>query len=219
MVAVPVALLLTIDQSVATSFRGAAPGLRDAMEFVTRFGESQWFLVPTGVAAIALFAVAGGEKRPLRRATVRWTAQANLFVFAVIAIAGIGVNVVKVIIGRARPRVFFGEGYFGAEPLTFGSAYASFPSGHTATACALAFAVTMVVPRLRLPLFAFAALIALSRVVVTAHWVGDTVAAAGLEIDAALKAGVRATKTANVFNPSGTCGVSRWFDLGTYSRP
>lgn len=188
-VAVPLALMLAVDQSVAAAFRDAAPGFRNAMEIVTRFGESQWVLVPTAVVALWAFVAASREARPLRRAAFRWIGQTNLFVFVVVALSGIGVNVIKVIIGRARPRVFFGEGFFGVDPLTFGSAYASFPSGHTATACAFAIAVGMIARRTRPLLFAFAALIALSRVAITAHWVGDTVAAAGLALVIAL--GVR----------------------------
>ncbi len=182
MIAVPLALMLAVDRSVAVAFRDGPAWFRDAMEEVTRLGESQWFLVPSALAASGLFAAAHSARRPLERATLRWIAQANLFVFAAIALAGIAVNVIKVIIGRARPRVFFGDGFFGVEPLAGGSAYASFPSGHTATAFALAFAVSLVVPRARWPLLAFAATIALSRIAITAHWVGDTVAAAGMSL-------------------------------------
>ncbi|MBL8839482.1 MAG: phosphatase PAP2 family protein [Alphaproteobacteria bacterium] len=185
-VAVPLALMLAVDQSVAIAFRDGSPGFRNAMEAVTRFGESQWVLVPSAVVALSAFVAASREPQPLRRSALRWIGQTNLFVFVVVALSGIGVNVIKVIIGRARPRVFFGDGFFGVDPLTFGSAYASFPSGHTATAFAFAIAVGMIARRTRPFLFAFAALIALSRVAITAHWVGDTVAAAGLALVIAL---------------------------------
>jgi undecaprenyl-diphosphatase len=180
-VALPIALMEAVDQPVARAFRSGAPELISFMQWVTRWGESQWYLVPTGVAAVALFAAAP-RAHGLRRAVLRWLAQANLFVFANIAASGIAVNVIKVIIGRARPRLFFAEGAFGATPLSIGYDYASFPSGHTATAFSLAFALGAIA-RPALPwLLAFASLIALSRVAVTAHWVGDTVAGAGLSL-------------------------------------
>lgn len=185
-VALPIALMEAIDQPVARAFRDGAPVLLGFMEWVTEYGESQWYLVPTGVAAIVLFWAAAHARGPLRRAVLRWLAQASLFVLATIATSGIAVNVIKVIIGRARPRLFFSDGAFGAEPLSFGYDYASFPSGHSATAFALAFAVGAIA-RPALPwLLGFAGLIALSRVAVTAHWVGDTVAGGGVALLAML---------------------------------
>ncbi len=180
-VALPIALMEAIDQPVAQAFRAGAPALISFMAWVTEWGESQWYLVPTGVAALALFTVAP-RAHGLRRAVLRWLAQANLFVFANIAISGIVVNVIKIAIGRARPRLFFADGAFGASPLSIGYDYASFPSGHSATAFSLAFALGAIVPATLPWLLGFASLIALSRVAVTAHWVGDTVAGAGLSL-------------------------------------
>jgi undecaprenyl-diphosphatase len=180
-VALPIALMLAIDQPAARAFRSGAPALIDVMAWVTEWGESQWYLVPSGVAAIALFALAP-RAHGVRRAVLRWLAQASLFVFANVAVSGIVVNVFKIIVGRARPRLFFVDGAFGVTPLSLGYDYASFPSGHSATAFALAFALGAIWRPARPWLLAFACLIALSRVAVTAHWVGDTVAGGGVAL-------------------------------------
>jgi membrane-associated phospholipid phosphatase len=130
---------------------------------------------------LALFAAAP-RAHGVRRAVLRWLAQANLFVFANVALSGIVVDIIKVVIGRARPNVFLADGAFGAEPLSLAYDYTSFPSGHTATAFAFAFALGAIA-RPAVPwLLGFAGLIALSRVAVTAHWVGDTVAGAGVAL-------------------------------------
>jgi undecaprenyl-diphosphatase len=180
-VALPLVLMAAIDQPVARAFSTSWPALIAAMDWITQWGESQWYLVPTAAAMVALFAAAP-RAHGARRAVLRWLAQANLFVFANVALSGIAVNVIKVIIGRERPNLFLADGEFGAEPLSIGYNYASFPSGHTATAFSLAFALGAIA-RPALPwLLGFAGLIALSRVAVTAHFVGDTVAGAGVAL-------------------------------------
>jgi membrane-associated phospholipid phosphatase len=57
---------------------------------------------------------------------------------------------------------------------------ASFPSGHAATAFAAAVAVGLLYPRLRKPLLALAALIAISRVYLGVHFVTDVVVGSAL---------------------------------------
>jgi undecaprenyl-diphosphatase len=52
------------------------------------------------------------------------------------------------------------------------------PSGHATTAYAAAVAIGAVWPRARVPMWIFAGVIALSRVVITAHYVSDVIAAA-----------------------------------------
>jgi undecaprenyl-diphosphatase len=180
-VALPIVLMTAIDQPVARAFNETWPALINVMDWVTQWGESQWYLVPTAIATIALLALVP-RTRGVRRAVLRWLAQANLFVFANVAISGIAVNVIKVIIGRARPSLFFAGGWIGAEPLRFGYDYNSFPSGHSATAFALAFALGAIARPVLPWLLGLAGLIALSRVAVTAHWVGDTVAGGGVAL-------------------------------------
>jgi membrane-associated phospholipid phosphatase len=58
----------------------------------------------------------------------------------------------------------------------------SFPSGHATTAFAAAAAVGLFYPRLRLPLFAVAALVGLSRIYLGVHYTLDVIAGAALGI-------------------------------------
>ena len=80
-------------------------------------------------------------------------------------------------VGRARPLVA-GEDAFLYKFFLWRVEYASFPSGHATTAFAAAVAFGVLWPRLRPLLWTYAVVIALSRVVVTAHHPSDVVAGA-----------------------------------------
>jgi undecaprenyl-diphosphatase len=98
-----------------------------------------------------------------------------MYLFFAIAVPGLVVTIVKGFIGRGRPS---DAGPFVYLPWTWRHEYASLPSGHSTTAFAAAVAIATLFPRLRVPLLIFAVVIATSRVVITAHFVSDVVAAA-----------------------------------------
>jgi undecaprenyl-diphosphatase len=85
---------------------------------------------------------------------------------------------IKELVGRARPPV--------ADPgviaLSSLPDTPSFPSGHATTAFAAAAAVGLFYPRLRVPLYAVAALVGLSRVYLGVHYTLDVVGGAALGI-------------------------------------
>ena len=58
-------------------------------------------------------------------------------------------SLLKFIIGRARPRLFDQDGPFAFDMFGPGSAWASFPSGHTTTIMSCAMAFALLVPRWR----------------------------------------------------------------------
>jgi undecaprenyl-diphosphatase len=71
-------------------------------------------------------------------------------------------------------------GPFAYEPFSWRPQYASLPSGHTLTAFAALVAIGALFPRARPFLWAFALLIAVSRIVVTAHYASDVIAGAAV---------------------------------------
>ena len=97
------------------------------------------------------------------------------YLFLAIAVPGLAVTVVKGLIGRVRPSELGPFAYF---PWSWQHEYASLPSGHSTTAFAAAVAIAALWPRTRIPMLIFAVVIAASRVVITAHFVSDVVAAA-----------------------------------------
>jgi membrane-associated phospholipid phosphatase len=181
MIAVPAILAIAIDLNLAIWARGLDLEVRRIFLFITSFGNSQPYLLSLAAGAVMCVLVALTGPVAWRR-VLRWWAQACLFVFASMASAGLLVHVIKVIVGRTRPRVYFNEGIYAAFPFTFGSAYASYPSGHTVTIVALAAAVGMLWRPALAILAPLALLVAASRVVLGAHYAGDTFAGCGLAV-------------------------------------
>jgi membrane-associated phospholipid phosphatase len=88
-----------------------------------------------------------------------------------VGVAALLVAVLKDIFDRARPPLQDAS----LDPIGIVPASASFPSSHAATAFAAAVAVGLVHPRLRRPLLAMAAVVALSRVYLGVHYLFDVV--------------------------------------------
>lgn len=114
---------------------------------------------------------------------LNWGMAAILFVFTAVAASGLLVNLLKIIFGRARPRLWFEEGLYGFAPFTpTESLYWSFPSGHSNTAFTFALAVAFLIPQLRRYLLSAAFVVAFSRVVLTKHYLSDILAGGAIGI-------------------------------------
>ena len=147
----------------------------DTFNEITDFGQGGWFLIPIGafvVLAALLTTQAAGRIGNLVIVSLIVRLE---FIFLAVALPGLTVTIVKRLIGRVRPSDL---GPFAYVPWSWQPAYASMPSGHATTAYAAAIAIGAVWRRARVPMWIFAAVIALSRVVITAHYVSDVIAAA-----------------------------------------
>ena len=133
----------------------------EPLTFVFLLASAWWVKWPL----IAAFGACGDAAC---RRKVPWAGAAAL---GAVGVAALLVTVLKETFDRARPPLGGGIDAVGVVP-----ASASFPSGHAATAFAAAVAVGLVHPRLRRPLLALAALVALSRVYLGVHYVLDVVA-------------------------------------------
>lgn len=143
---------------------------------ITDFGKSGWFLWPLGILFLVLAALPG-----LSRVSqlVLATAMVRVgFLFAAIAVPGLFTTIVKHIFGRARPLVGGSLNPYLFSPFTWPAAYASLPSGHATTVFSVLVAFGTFWPRARTILWIYALLIAVSRVVVTAHYPSDVLAGA-----------------------------------------
>src|SRR3972149_7238749 len=103
-----------------------------------------------------------------------WCGQSGLAAFLS---GGLLVQILKHLFGRVRPWALGAGNFFGPH---LGGSFSSFPSGHSVSLFALAAILGHALPSWRSGFFALAALGALSRVIVGAHFLSDVVAGAAL---------------------------------------
>jgi membrane-associated phospholipid phosphatase len=152
---------------------------------ITDFGKDD--LVLAAIAAVLLVLALAF---PLLRGTVRirLLRLANHVEYLLLAVAlPVGfAQIIKYIVGRGRPFVGGEANPFNFVPFTGKEAYFSFPSAHSVTAFALAFGVAAIWPRLTVPMFIYALLIAASRLALLAHHPSDVVGGAVIGLLGAL---------------------------------
>jgi len=144
----------------------------------TDLGQAHWILIGTAFALmVALLRDSTERAAPprLRARRAGWSA-ACAYLFLSVAASGLAALMLKYAIGRARPRHFEAEGVLAFKPLVGGASWASFPSGHATTAAALAVALALLFPRLRLVFLCAGFLLALSRLVTRSHYPSDVAA-------------------------------------------
>ena len=94
-------------------------------------------------------------------------------------------HVIKLVLGRRRPRDDMEMGLYGFMPMAFNLDYNSFPSGHALTICCVAVIFTCVWPLFWPVWFAVAAILAVTRALLTAHFLSDVLIGAGIGLIAA----------------------------------
>lgn len=131
---------------------------------VTRAGQSEWYLI-AGMLIYVVF------RKKNRRAS-----RAGLFLFSSVAVSGLAADLLKMIAGRARPKLLFNQGIYGFDGFHIEHVWTSFPSGHSATGLGVAVTLSLLFPRYRPAFMATGVLIAVSRVVLCQHYPSDVVA-------------------------------------------
>ncbi|MGO1117415.1 phosphatase PAP2 family protein [Rhodovibrionaceae bacterium A322] len=170
--------ILVIDLPLSLFFRWAEGPVVDFGRAITDLAKSKGWLIGSGLLVLFFTyrAVFSGH-RPGGR-LYRWIAAAAGFWFLAIAGSGILTNLLKIFFGRARPKIFQQEGFFGFDPFAFDAAWHSFPSGHGNTAFVLAILFSLFLPRWRAWAWGLFTFLALQRVVVNAHYLSDVIAGA-----------------------------------------
>lgn len=165
--------ILWIDRPLALGLKAHAGGLVGLAHAIAAFGTSTMWLVAAGVIGVALWIASRRIDNDAVAAVYRTASQRALFFLVAVGGAGLLVNLLKIVFGRARPRLLFYENVYSFDFFRMGSDFWSFPSGHTVTAAAVAAAVAVLWPRLVAPFIALTVLVALARVVATAHYLSD----------------------------------------------
>jgi undecaprenyl-diphosphatase len=174
-IVVVVACMIMLDGWAIAAVRHLPVSLIEAFDRFTDFGKSGYFLWPLGFVLVVL-AIFDSSMKPRfsHHVLAAWAVRLG-FVFTAIAVPGLFVTIIKRLIGRARP-LAAGDEF--AMPFGWKVEYASLPSGHATTAFSALVAIGAIFPQARALMWIYAVLIALSRVIVTAHHPSDVVAGA-----------------------------------------
>lgn len=148
----------------------------------TDLGKSATVLVPTAFLLVASSFVSWRRLRPRTRFLLLNQTAMSAYLFLSVGLAGLVVNLLKPLIGRARPSLYLELGAYHFDPLTFHFRFASFPSGHASVVGATAMGIALLFPRLRVPMLILALWLATTRVFVGSHFMSDVFA--GLMIGA-----------------------------------
>lgn len=162
---------ILIDRPIA-QLAALAPKNR-AYDVITLAGLSNWLF--------ALTLIYGGwalwrrEAARRLREKIFYELQASraCYFFAVLAVSGLAAQALKHVVGRARPYLMGQLGPFHFDPFSAKAVLASFPSGHTTSVFAVFLALTLIWPRIG-PFFLLIAVpVAMSRIMVGAHYPTD----------------------------------------------
>ncbi len=175
-----IAVLHLLDRPL-TVWAAALPAeVHDVFEWLTRWGESDWILVPS-LAGVLIAWLLSLVTRDRVRAWSRQLLAVSAFIFLGVGLPGLVSALLKRAIGRARPMEWTTEAPLAFTPWNW-SAYTfqSFPSGHSTTAFAFALTIAFLWPRSFWPMLGLAVLIAVSRIVTGQHYITDITAGAVL---------------------------------------
>jgi undecaprenyl-diphosphatase len=148
---------------------------------LTDFGKDNYVVVLLAVLLLVVVLAAPALHGPARRRLLAIGLRLQ-FVLLAVSVPLVAGELVKWTAGRGRPFVGGQANPFNFAPFAGTEAHASFPSAHSITAFALAFAIAAVWPRMRGLMIAYALMIAFTRLVLLAHHPSDVVAGATIGI-------------------------------------
>ena len=178
-----VALSLVADDSLRNFALQTDPTVKSVLRYITEIGNSAW---PLGIGGLlwVVLALLLRQRHGLTKTALRRARACVLLVMASVALSGLLANILKQVIGRARPMTDGGAEVYQFNLLAFDPAWASFPSGHATTSMAMMIALAMILPRHALACIAIGLLGAVTRVQLGVHWASDV--AAGITLGVAV---------------------------------
>lgn len=128
-----------------------------------------WFGLALGAWLISL-SIAGLALTTTGHERWRLRARSWFYMVASMAVAGVAVQILKLIFGRLRPRYLFEDGLYAFAPFSTNN---SFPSGHSQAIWSAMIALWFIYPRYRAAYVFIAVMVSVSRVATTVHYLSD----------------------------------------------
>ena len=152
------------------------------LDRITHYAKAGHWLA---VAILALAGAALARHFGVRNPDLDRVVTYSLAFIASLTLGSAVLHAIKLVLGRRRPRDDMEMGLYGFMPLSFNLDYNSFPSGHALTICCVAVIFTCVWPMFWPFWFTVAALLAVTRALLTAHFLSDVLIGAGIGLIAA----------------------------------
>ena len=154
--------------------------LRGFFVSITELGDSLWYFL----IFLLLFTISFILKKIklISKKNYFYIFQLSLLGAGYLFLVGLITQVIKHLVGRPRPNHSNLNEGFELNFLTSDSAFHSFPSGHSSTIIAITIIASLLLPKLKYFFYICGFLIALSRVVVGAHFLSDVIAGALIAI-------------------------------------
>jgi len=170
------AVVLFVDPLFLEIVRSSNAGGHPVFRFITRFGQSDWILIATGIIIIVMSLATADRFHRHGRIVAHRIFLNAWYLFTTVAFSGLLANLAKNLIGRARPSTLTGDDIWVSAPFADRYDFAAFPSGHATTAGALAIALGLLFPRFRVFFWLAGAWIAVSRPALGVHFPSDMLA-------------------------------------------
>ncbi len=179
-------LSVAFDARIAAAVAHLPPWAVTMARLVSDLGRSTYMFALAALAVAGAVAAQSFTRRSETRRLLIAVRERGFYMLGVLAVSGILAQLIKHLVGRARPHLMPALGPYHFDLLSMKASLASFPSGHATTVCAVAAALGLLAPRGRIALFAAAGLVAALRIAVDAHYFSDVVAGGTLGVSSAL---------------------------------
>ena len=170
------------DRPLGMAAKDLAPPLISIAGDVTDIGRFAWILAGLSTILATAYLVRRRLWKVRGRFRMIYFGQMTAYVVLSVLFNAIIANLLKFMIGRARPLIYDQEGIFSFVPFNLDFLYQSFPSGHAANIGALFVALALLFPRFRLGFIGIGLWLGVTRVIIGVHYPSDV--AAGLALGA-----------------------------------
>jgi membrane-associated phospholipid phosphatase len=171
-----------VDKDATYLSKNLPPIYHHLSQLLTKIGDSLYiFIVCTSLIFLSLTLLKKTAGKKIKMIAKVVISHCMLFFFSTL-FSGLIAQIIKHLVGRARPKLIEEFGIFNLKGLSFQASFASLPSGHSVTAFSIAYLLTLYMPKYRIVFYLIATSVGISRVVLGSHYPSDVIAGAVLGI-------------------------------------